>query len=55
MKDDISKPNTKFVCRECKVVFKTKDDSLELHKRKSRHFCGIGHLDRKDEKSEMAA
>jgi hypothetical protein len=52
--NNAAKAATKFVCKECKMVFHTKD-SLELHKRKSRHFCGIGHLDRKDEKSEMAA
>lgn len=35
-----NKPDTKFVCKECKMVFHTKD-SLELHKRKSRHFSGL--------------
>lgn len=39
-KDNAAKPNTKFVCKECKMVFNTKD-SLELHKRKSRHFTGL--------------
>lgn len=34
------KADTKFVCKECKMVFHTKD-SLELHKRKSRHFTGL--------------
>jgi len=29
-----------FVCKECKMTFQSKD-SLELHKRKSRHFTGL--------------
>ena len=39
-KDSVAKPDTKFVCKECKMVFHTRD-SLELHKRKSRHFTGL--------------
>jgi hypothetical protein len=39
-KDNAAKPDTKFVCKVCKMVFNTKD-SLELHKRKSRHFTGL--------------
>lgn len=35
-----ARDDTKFVCKECKMVFHTKD-SLELHKRKSRHFTGL--------------
>jgi hypothetical protein len=35
-----AKPDSKFVCKECKMVFHTKG-SLELHKRKSRHFTGL--------------
>jgi hypothetical protein len=35
-----ARADTKFVCKECKMVFHTKD-SLELHKRKSRHFTGL--------------
>lgn len=29
-----------FVCKECKMTFQSKD-SLELHKRKSRHYGGL--------------
>jgi hypothetical protein len=39
-KDNAAKANTKFVCKECKMVFSTKE-SLELHKKKSRHFTGL--------------
>jgi hypothetical protein len=39
-KDNVAKGNTKFVCKECKMVFSTKE-SLELHKKKSRHFTGL--------------
>jgi hypothetical protein len=38
--NNTAKAATKFVCKECKMVFHTKD-SLELHKRKSRHFGGL--------------
>jgi hypothetical protein len=39
-KDNVAKGDTKFVCKECKMVFSTKE-SLELHKKKSRHFTGF--------------
>jgi hypothetical protein len=39
-KDNAARSETKFVCKECKMVFNTKD-SLELHKRKSRHVTGL--------------
>jgi hypothetical protein len=39
-KDNVAKADTKFVCKECKMVFSTKE-SLELHKKKSRHFTGF--------------
>ena len=39
-KDNAAKARTKFVCKECKMVFNTKE-SLELHKKKSRHFTGL--------------
>jgi hypothetical protein len=39
-KDNVAKGNTKFVCKECKMVFSTKE-SLQLHKNKSRHFTGL--------------
>jgi predicted metal-binding protein len=39
-KDNAAKAHTKFVCKECKMVFNTKE-SLELHKKKSRHFTGL--------------
>jgi hypothetical protein len=38
--NNAEKGDTKFVCKECKMVFDTKD-SLELHKRKSRHYTGL--------------
>jgi hypothetical protein len=38
--NNTTKAATKFVCKECKMVFHTKD-SLDLHKRKSRHFGGL--------------
>jgi hypothetical protein len=38
--NNAAKAATKFVCKECKMAFHTKD-SLELHKRKSRHFSGL--------------
>jgi transposase-like protein len=43
IKDNISKSKTDnkpFVCKECKMTFQSKD-SLELHKRKSRHYTGF--------------
>jgi hypothetical protein len=39
-KDNVAKADTKFACKECKMVFSTKE-SLELHKKKSRHFSGL--------------
>jgi hypothetical protein len=39
-KDTAARHDTKFVCKECKMAFNTKD-SLELHKRKSRHSTGL--------------
>jgi hypothetical protein len=39
-KDNEARPDKKFVCKECKMIFPTKD-SLELHKKKSRHFTGL--------------
>ena len=39
-KDNAAKAHTKFMCKECKMVFNTKE-SLELHKKKSRHFTGL--------------
>jgi hypothetical protein len=39
-KDNAAKADTKFKCKECKMVFNTKE-SLELHKKKSRHFTGL--------------
>jgi transposase-like protein len=43
-----SKTNDKqFVCKECKMTFQSKD-SLELHKRKSRHFFGLIYFGKHD-------
>jgi hypothetical protein len=39
-KDNAARRDNKFVCKECKMAFNTKD-SLELHKRKSRHSTGL--------------
>lgn len=47
-KNSVAKPDTKFVCKECKMVFHTKD-SLELHKRKSRHFTGLIYFVKREE------
>jgi hypothetical protein len=42
-----AKAATKFVCKECKMVFQSKD-SLELHKRKSRHVGGLIYFGKSD-------
>ena len=42
-----AKPDSKFVCKERKMVFHTKD-SFELHKRKSRHFTGLIYFGKHD-------
>jgi hypothetical protein len=39
-KGNVAKADSKFVCKECKMGFNTKE-SLELHKKKSRHFTGL--------------
>jgi hypothetical protein len=39
-KDNAAKADNKFMCKECKMVF-NKKESLELHKKKSRHFTGL--------------
>jgi protein-arginine kinase activator protein McsA len=39
--------NKLFVCKECKMTFQSKD-SLELHKRKSRHFTGFVYFGKDD-------
>jgi hypothetical protein len=51
IKDSNNKAKTdkQFVCRECKMTFQSKD-SLELHKRKSRHFTGLVYFGKNDRK-----
>jgi protein-arginine kinase activator protein McsA len=44
-----TKTDKQFVCRECKMTFQSKD-SLELHKRKSRHFTGLVYFGKNDRK-----
>jgi protein-arginine kinase activator protein McsA len=44
-----AKTDKQFVCRECKMTFQSKD-SLELHKRKSRHFTGLVYFGKNDRK-----
>jgi hypothetical protein len=39
-RDNAVKADTKFMCKECKMVFNTKE-SLDLHKKKSKHFTGL--------------
>ncbi|MFL6425552.1 MAG: hypothetical protein ACJ71R_18445 [Nitrososphaeraceae archaeon] len=46
-KDNAARSETKFVCKECKMAFNTKD-SLELHKKKSRHFTGLVYFGKSD-------
>lgn len=46
-KDNVASSDRMFVCKECKMVFHTKD-SLELHKRKSRHFTGLIYFGKHD-------
>ena len=46
-KDNAVRTETKFVCKECKMAFNTKD-SLELHKKKSRHFTGLVYFGKND-------
>jgi hypothetical protein len=46
-KDNEAKADAKFVCKECKMTFRSKD-SLELHKRKSGHFTGLIYLGKHD-------
>jgi len=45
--NNVAKAAPKFVCKECKMVFQSKD-SLELHKRKSRHFSGLIYFGKSD-------
>lgn len=45
--NNAAKAATKFVCKECKMVFQSKD-SLELHKRKSRHVGGLIYFGKSD-------
>jgi hypothetical protein len=51
IKDSNNKAKTdkQFVCREYKMTFQSKD-SLELHKRKSRHFTGLVYFGKNDRK-----
>jgi hypothetical protein len=44
-----AKTDKQFMCRECKMTFQSKD-SLELHKRKSRHFTGLVYFGKNDRK-----
>jgi Zinc finger, C2H2 type len=46
-RDNGSKAVTEFVCKECKMVFNTKD-SLEQHKRKSQHSRGMIYFGKHD-------
>ncbi len=39
--------NKQFVCKECKMTFRSKD-ALELHKRKSRHYAGLVYFGKSD-------
>jgi transposase-like protein len=39
--------NKKFVCKECKMSFQSKDP-LGLQKRKSKHFTGFLYLGKND-------
>jgi transposase-like protein len=49
--DDDSKAKTDnkkhFVCKECKMTFQSKD-SLELHKKKARHYGGLVYFGKSD-------
>ena len=45
--NNATKTATKFVCKECKMVFQSKG-SLELHKKKSRHFGGLVYFGKSD-------
>lgn len=45
--NDAQLEGLKFTCKECKMMFQSKE-SLEIHKKKARHFTGSIYFGKQD-------